>query len=252
MTGETVRSQHLPAPEAGSETLPDRRFVTNLFAGLAPRYNGVLLGYSFGQDLRWKEVLIRRLQLQPSDWALDLACGTGLVLDRLSRILDEPHLLGADINRSMLLEMRRARSPHSIVQSDAQRLPLASSVFDVVTAGYLLKYVDLERFFLEVARVLRPGGRFGGYDFSRPVRGTVSGRIYSVFLRRLLPWIGRGRDRNGDSWRAVFDFLPRVAEASGWEYRVTEALDRAGFVEARVVPSLGGAITWVWARTRGG
>jgi ubiquinone/menaquinone biosynthesis C-methylase UbiE len=251
MNGESARGPNLPAPEAGAEILPERRFVSNLFAGLAPRYNRVLLGYSFGQDLRWKEVLVRRVQLQPGERALDLACGTGLLLDRLSEVLDESHILGADINRSMLLEMRRAGKRHSIVQSDAQRLPLASSIFDVVTAGYLLKYVDLDRFFLEVARVLRPGGRFGGYDFSRPVRGTVSGRIYSVFLHRFLPLMGRGRTPPADSWRAVFDFLPEVAEASGWEYRVAEALDRAGFVEAHVVPSLGGAITWVWARKQG-
>jgi demethylmenaquinone methyltransferase / 2-methoxy-6-polyprenyl-1,4-benzoquinol methylase len=224
--------------------VPDRRFVADLFERLAPRYNGVLLGYTFGQDLRWKEVLLRRMHPERGQNALDLACGTGLILDRLSGILGESHVTGADINRGMLLEMRRRLHPHAAVQSDAERLPFGADRFDLVTAGYLLKYVDLDRLCREVARVLRPGGQFGGYDFSRPVRHTVAGRLYSVFLHQFLPRIGRG----AGSWRSVFDFLPAVAESSRWEDRVGHALKGAGFSEVQVAPSLGGVVTWVWAR----
>jgi ubiquinone/menaquinone biosynthesis C-methylase UbiE len=232
----------------GEAVLPDRRFVAGLFEGLAPRYNRVLLGYSLGQDLRWKEVLLRRLHLKPGEQALDLACGTGLILDRLSKVLGDAHVVGADINRRMLLEAGRSGSAHRVVQSDAERLPFASGSFDVVSAGYLLKYVQLDRFFREVGRVLRPGGRFGGYDFSRPVRGTATGWLYSLYLHRVLPRAGRGYGEAGNSWRSVFNFLPEVAETSGWEDRVGDALSQAGLGEFQIVPSLGGAITWVWAR----
>lgn len=241
-------SESFPARDLGRADLPDRRIVRRLFEGLAPRYNGVLLAYSVGQDLRWKDVLIRGVHPKRGERALDLACGTGLLLDRLAKVLGETHAVGADINRSMLLEMRRGGTTHPVVQSDAEQLPLASQAFDIVTAGYLLKYVELDRFFLEVARVLRPGGRFGGYDFSRPVRGTPAGDLYSLYLHRVLPWIGRGRTVERNSWRSVFDFLPQVAESSGWEDRVRGSLDRAGFVGVELVPSLGGAITWVWAQ----
>jgi demethylmenaquinone methyltransferase / 2-methoxy-6-polyprenyl-1,4-benzoquinol methylase len=244
MEGPTTRR----GPAAAE--VPDRRFVAGLFAGLAPRYNSVLLAYSFGQDLRWKEVLLRHLRPTPGERALDLACGTGLILDRLSKVLGASHTLGADINRSMLLEMRRARTSRAVVQSDAERLPLTSGVFDIVTAGYLLKYVNLERFARELARVMRPGGRFGGYDFSRPIRTTPTGRLYAVYLHRLLPRFGRGRGSThpDGSWRSVFDFLPEVAEGSGWEDRIRAALEGAGLGDVEIVPSLGGAITWVWAR----
>jgi ubiquinone/menaquinone biosynthesis methyltransferase len=240
----------LPSVGAGSSVVPDRRVVTNLFSGLAMHYNRVLQGYSFGQDMRWKEVLIRRLHPTRGERALDLACGTGLILDRLSRMLGRSRVIGADINRSMLLEMRRRGAPYRAVQSNAERLPLCSNQFDLVTAGYLLKYVQLDRFFREVARVLRPGGRFGGYDFSRPLRGTPIGRLYSVYLHRLLPWFGGRASQGTDSWRSVFDFLSQVAEASGWEDHVGAALRGAGFTDVELTPSLGGAITWVWARNR--
>ncbi|MCI4352630.1 MAG: class I SAM-dependent methyltransferase [Thermoplasmata archaeon] len=240
----------LPATALDRSALPDRRFVAALFQGLAPRYNGVLLAYSFAQDLRWKEILVRRLHPEHGERALDLACGTGLILDRLSMFLGESQTVGADINRTMLRENDHTGARYRLVQADAQQLPLVSGSFDIATAGYLLKYVQLDRFFSEIARVLRPGGRFGGYDFSRPVRGTLAGTLYSVYLHRILPSIGRGRGKSAAAWRSVFEFLPQIAESSGWESRVSEALEGAGFVEIEVVPSLGGAITWVWARKR--
>jgi demethylmenaquinone methyltransferase/2-methoxy-6-polyprenyl-1,4-benzoquinol methylase len=228
--------------------LPNRRFVAELFQGFAPRYNGVLLAYSLAQDLRWKEVLVRRLRPERGERALDLGCGTGLILDRLSNVLGESDAVGADINRTMLLQVLHTGASPPLVQANVERLPFASQAFDIVTAGYLLKYVQLDRLFLEVARVLRPGGRFGGYDFSRPIRGTPIGTLYSIYLHRILPWIGRGRGRQRGAWRSVFEFLPQIVESSGWESRVLDALERAGFVGVEVVPSLGGAITWVWAR----
>ena len=225
---------------------PDRRDVEGLFHELAPRYNRVLLAYSLGQDLRWKEVLIRRLRPKRGERALDLACGTGLILDRLSRRLGPSQVVGLDLNRSMLLASGRPRDRYRLVQGNAVRLPFASESFDIVTSGYLLKYVPLKAFFDEMARVLRPGGRLAAYDFSRPIHASVAGASYSFYLHRILPAIGRARSPH--RWRAVFEFLPQVAESSGWELRVKEFLTRAGFAGIEVVPSLGGAVTWVWAR----
>jgi demethylmenaquinone methyltransferase / 2-methoxy-6-polyprenyl-1,4-benzoquinol methylase len=241
--GGGSRAQVTPPAE-----IPDRGFVGQIFRGLAPRYNRVLLAYSLGQDLRWKSVLIRRLRPRKGERALDLACGTGLILGRLATNLGSAGTVGADVSRAMLLEVPPARTPHRLIQADAERLPLAPRRFDIVTAGYLLKYVELDRFFVEVARVLRPGGRFGGYDFSRPTYDTILGRLYSIYLHRILASLGRARGRPEGDWRALFEFLPRIVESSGWESRVQRSIERAGLVGCEIVTSLGGAITWVWAR----
>lgn len=231
--------------------VPDRRFVHALFDGLAPRYDGALLGYTLGQDLRWKRVLLDRLSPQRGERVLDLACGTGLLIDRLARRVGAENVLGVDTNRRMLAARPRTLTSRGLLQSNAVRLPLRPHSFDIVTAGYLLKYVDLNAFAQEVARVLRPGGRFGAYDFSQPIRTSVTGRLYSLFLHRALPAWGRGlwTESPPRSWRSVFDFLPLVAESSMWEGRVQKSLREAGFRDVEVVPSLGGAITWVWARS---
>jgi demethylmenaquinone methyltransferase / 2-methoxy-6-polyprenyl-1,4-benzoquinol methylase len=236
------------APPSGVP--PDRKVVGSLFRALAPRYDRVLLAYSLGQDLRWKEVLVRGLRPVPGEHALDVACGTGLILDRLAKALGASAVVGVDANRAMLLASTHAGRAHPVLQANAEALPLADEAFDLVTAGYLLKYVRLDGFFREVARVLRPGGRFGGYDFSRPMHGTALGTLYAAYLHRVLPRMGRGGAPAPGDWREVFEFLSNLAESSGWEFRVAGALEGAGLTVREIRPSLGGAITWVWAAKR--
>ena len=234
--------------DAARDAVPRREFVADLFDGLAPRYDDVLRVYTLGQDLRWKNVLIRRLHPVAGERVLDLACGTGLILERLSKLVGVSNIVGADLSRAMLLELNHRRDGYPIVQADAESLPFKSGSFDVVTAGYLLKYVRLARFLPELVRVLRPSGRFGAYDFSRPMHGTPLGALYSIYLHRLLPVLGRTPGARGRGWRRVFSFLPEISESSRWESRMEGELARAGFSGVEVVPSAGGAITWVWAR----
>jgi demethylmenaquinone methyltransferase/2-methoxy-6-polyprenyl-1,4-benzoquinol methylase len=226
-------------------TPPERRRVGELFRWLAPEYDRALNAYSLGQDLRWKAVLVRGLRPRRGDRALDLACGTGLISERLARAVGSASVVGVDINRNMLLA--GARGDRALVQADAQRLPFADRTFDIVSAGYLLKYVRLERFVPELRRILRPGGRFGGYDFSRPRRGTATGRLYSVYLHDVLPGLGRALRPEDPGWESLFEFLGNVAERSGWEERIAGVFAEEGFERVRVRPSLGGAVSWVWA-----
>lgn len=245
-----MTASSIPPLPIESGVPPERDYVVQLFDELAPVYDGILRAYSLGQDLRWKDVLLRRLAPRDGERALDLACGTGLLLERLTRIVGAPSAVGLDLNRAMLNELLRRRGRHPVVQADAEQLPFASGTFDVVTAGYLLKYVRLDRFLPELGRVLRVGGRFGGYDFSRPTAGTLSGTLYSVYLHHMLPTLGRSRAAPPGGWRDVFGFLSHISEASRWESRARDQLSRAGFCDIELVPSLGGAITWVWARKR--
>ncbi|MGC2034229.1 MAG: class I SAM-dependent methyltransferase [Thermoplasmata archaeon] len=240
-----------PGPDTATTDLgrvPDRGLVRDLFAWLAPRYDAAVATYSWGQDLRWKHTLLRRLGPRPGQRALDLACGTGLISERLGRVLGAGSVIGLDMNRDMLEHSRRPVADRRSVLADSESLPFRSQSFDLVTAGYLFKYVHLDRLCAEIRRVLRPGGRFGGYDFSRPLVHTPAGWLYAQYLGHLLPWLGRRRDQEGDDWERLLSFLSDIAPRSGWEDRVGRALGDAGFDHVELVPSLGGAITWVWAR----
>jgi ubiquinone/menaquinone biosynthesis C-methylase UbiE len=102
----------------------------------------------------------------PVDRGLDLCCGTGAGMAAF-RPLCRTQIAGVDRSAGMLVEARKRLSagsgaPFALVRGDALALPFARC-FDLVTCfgafGHILE-ADEPRLVAEVARVLRPGGRF--------------------------------------------------------------------------------------------
>jgi SAM-dependent methyltransferase len=98
---------------------------------------------------------------------LDLGCGEGYCARRLAR-LGAAEVLGIDNSVQMIAAARseEAREPLGIRYEvgDATELAgVADGAFDVVLAMFLFNYLDVaatHRCMAEVARALRPGGRF--------------------------------------------------------------------------------------------
>ncbi|MFC7303360.1 class I SAM-dependent methyltransferase [Streptomyces monticola] len=87
---------------------------------------------------------------------LDVACGTGLVTERLAR----PGLRVTGTDRAHgMARTAVGRLPGAVVLGDSRQLPFGDAVFDAVTAVWLLHLVpEAEQIVAECARVLRPGG----------------------------------------------------------------------------------------------
>jgi ubiquinone/menaquinone biosynthesis C-methylase UbiE len=113
--------------------------------------------------------------LGPFGAALDLCCGTGAGMAVL-RTLCRERVVGLDISRGMLAVARRqleaapGTAPLELVRGDALALPFGPA-FDLVVCFGALGHIqrrDQRRFLAEVARVLRPGGRFVFVTTTRP------------------------------------------------------------------------------------
>jgi malonyl-CoA O-methyltransferase len=93
--------------------------------------------------------------------ALDLGCGTG----RHALWLAEAGatVTAVDFSEGMLAEARRKPGAERVrwVAHDLHRpLPFADGSFDLVVSGLVLEHLrELDRFFAEARRVLKPGGR---------------------------------------------------------------------------------------------
>jgi ubiquinone/menaquinone biosynthesis C-methylase UbiE len=92
----------------------------------------------------------------------ELCCGRGEAFELLAE--RSPSGIGVDVSVAML-EAAVAGQPEGsralFVQGDATMLPLADEAFDtVVMLGGIHHVGDREALFGEVARILRPGGRF--------------------------------------------------------------------------------------------
>ena len=97
---------------------------------------------------------------------LDIGCGGGATLKRLLKRSAGGKAYGIDLSEESVGKARRLnkRLLGSLVfveQGSAESLPWADETFDVVTAVETVYFwPDLPKCFLEVKRVLKPGGQF--------------------------------------------------------------------------------------------
>ena len=94
--------------------------------------------------------------------------------------------------------------PFNTARIDAQRLPFADNSFDTVVATLVFCSVECAPCgFDEIARVLRPAGRYLFLEHVRP-RGTFSGRTFDL-LNPVWNRISGGCNLNRDTLRAIRD-----------------------------------------------
>lgn len=90
---------------------------------------------------------------------LDIGAGTG----RLSLQLEKggAQVMALDVSAKMLELIRRKNKKIQTMVGDAENLPFEKESFDIVTAAFLIVHLkDPMRFFDEVYRVLKDGGKF--------------------------------------------------------------------------------------------
>ena len=219
-----------------------------LFAPLGPTYDRYANLLSFGQDPRWRQFLVSRLPVGPSDNVLDVACGTGAVALELVR-QKGCSVVGVDQSPEMLAEARqRVGDRVRLVEASAQELPFEDASFDGLTAAYLLRYLDdLPAGLRELARVLRPGATMSLLDFGVPP-GPVPRVAWDLWVDVGLPLAGRAIS---PGWHEVGRFLGGSIREFDQRWPVPQlvaAVGEAGFedVQARRL-SLGGC-TVLWGR----
>jgi ubiquinone/menaquinone biosynthesis C-methylase UbiE len=127
------------------------------YARLAAEYDEK---WSFYVEATTRETLAR-LRLRPTDRLLDVGCGTGALLRRLSTLHSSRLLSGIDPVPEMLAVARRGLPPGvELREGWAERLPFADESFDAVVSCNMFHYIRQPAAALrEMGRVLRPGGR---------------------------------------------------------------------------------------------
>ena len=213
-----------------------RRYVRRLFATIADRYDFITGFLSYGQDRKWKQRLIQTAELRASDRVLDLACGTGDIL--FSAVPPARSGVGLDVTHRMLqLAHHRRNDPRTpLVTADMLALPFRDGCFTVVTTGYGLRNVpDLDQALREIARVLTPGGRLLSLDFDRPDHPIVRG-AYHTYLSVVGSLLGLALHGDPDTYRYIPESIRNYPGAKA----VAGLMTHNGFVDARVIPVLGG------------
>jgi ubiquinone/menaquinone biosynthesis C-methylase UbiE len=153
------------------------------------------LGYPHTQEYSayLDEALLDSIGARPLGTAAEICCGRGEAFELISRRIDRG--VGVDISITMLEAARREHPSPAIafVQGDATNLPLADRTFDsVFMLGGIHHVNDRAGLFREVARILKPGGRF---YFREPVSDLWLWRWLRAVIYRISPTLDHLTER---------------------------------------------------------
>ena len=228
---------------------PRKRQALALFDGLPSHYHSMGALLSFGQDPRWRRMLVAAIAPAPGKRVLDVATGTGLVALALARRGCD--VTGLDQSEPMLAVARAALAKEPtlagrvrFLTGEAERLPFGDGEFDALSFTYLLRYVeDRAATMRELARVVKPGGRIGMVEFAVPSRPELRA-LWRIQTRVCLPLIGR---LVSPAWYEVGRFLgPNIEDLHAREPDLASLWNASGIDDVHERrPSFGaGLVMW--------
>ena len=231
---------------------PDR--IAGMFDAIAPRYDLLNRLLSAGIDQRWRARAVRSLALTGRETLIDVCAGTAdVALEAVGRTPSgAARAVGVDFAGAMLalgfkkVAARGLLQRVSLVRGDALRLPIATGSADAATVAFGIRNVsDTAAGCVELARVLRPGGRLAILEFGVPRVPGLSG-LYRWYFLAVLPRIGRAI--SGHS--AAYSYLPASVGTFATPPEFVAMLERAGFEDVRADPLTLGIVYLYSARRR--
>ena len=199
--------------------------VRRMFDRISPVYDLMNRVMTAGLDRRWRRATVAAV-VRPGDRVLDACCGTGDLAVEASRA--GARVVGLDFSGKMLARARRKSSAVEWVEGDVLSLPFEDGAFDAVTVGFGVRNVtDLDAGLAELARVVRPGGRLGCLEITRP-RGLLR-PFFRLWFDRIVPLLGKVLPGG-----AAYTYLPASVRRFPGPEDLAAALERAGF----------GAVSW--------
>ena len=138
----------------------------------------------------WASDLVGRVEPQPGQSILDIACGTGIVARLVRERIGVGRVVGLDLNEGMLAVARSVPSHGAPIEwcaGSALSLPFADRSFDIVYCQLGLQFFPDRRLALrEMKRVLVQSGRVGLNVFSAIERTPAA----HAFVRALDKCLG--------------------------------------------------------------
>ncbi|MGB0872086.1 MAG: bifunctional demethylmenaquinone methyltransferase/2-methoxy-6-polyprenyl-1,4-benzoquinol methylase UbiE [Solirubrobacterales bacterium] len=231
---------------AAKGTLPEQQ-VQAMFDRIAKRYDLMNTVMTAGLHDKWRERAADVANIGPGSHVLDVATGTGdLAIELAKRVAPGGSVTGADFAEEMLAVARQKQTSvlagvdAEVVfeQGNALDLKYDDDMFDAVTVGFGVRnFSDLAAGLKEMARVVRPGGKFVILEISQPQKGPLS-YFYKAWFDGLVPFIGKfaGED-------SAYTYLPNSVKRFARPSELAAVLQEAGTTDVRWIALAGGIVT---------
>jgi ubiquinone/menaquinone biosynthesis C-methylase UbiE len=145
--------------ELGVTTAPRRTFndaVTQFWSIAAPLYDVPFLQQSVYRPAQ--NEVIAALRRSGARKVADIACGTGILADRIAQELHPDEVYGVDMSDGMLAQARARSSEVMWRKGPAENLPFENDALGAVVSTSAFHFFDQPAALSEFHRVLAPGG----------------------------------------------------------------------------------------------
>jgi demethylmenaquinone methyltransferase / 2-methoxy-6-polyprenyl-1,4-benzoquinol methylase len=217
--------------EAIAEDEKSGKVLTH-FNSVAEKYDIMNTILSFGTHYIWKHIAIKMLGLKPGQKVLDVCGGTGDMSVMAAKVVGPAGRVTLfDINREMMTTGRaKSTNAHfrqkvAYVQGNAEKIALADNSFDAAMVSFGIRNVThMQAGFMEMHRVLKPGGRFLCLEFSKPVTPWFC-RLYDFYSFQIMPIIGQLLAGS----RKAYTYLPESIRMFPLPPELADILTEIGF-----------------------
>lgn len=216
--------------------------VHHVFEKIYDRYDFMNSVISFRRHRAWRRSVMKKMQVQPGDTALDVCCGTGDWSFSLAKAVGpKGQVTGLDFSKNMLSVAEKKNTEKSIDQlsftwGNAMELPFEDNSFDFVTIGFGLRNVpDYLQVLKEMYRVVKPGGKVVCLETSQP---TMFGfkQVYYFYFKRIMPVLGKLLAKSYDE----YSWLQESAKDFPGKKELRALFQQAGLTNVKIKTYTGG------------
>lgn len=130
--------------------------VTRFWSLAAPAYDLRFLQHWIYRPAH--DEVIAQLRARQSQRVADIACGTGILADRIERELHPGEIYGVDMSEGMLGAARARSTRVQWLRGPAEQLPFGDGALDAVVTTSAFHFFEQTSALREFHRVLSPGG----------------------------------------------------------------------------------------------
>lgn len=196
----------------------DNFWMREMFDTVSRRY--ILLNriITFGQDDKWRDAVVERVQLKERDRVLDMCTGTADIALRIARKFPFNDVYALDFSSDMLDEAKirqKAAGLRNVIfkQADCAATGFDTEEFDYVTISFGFRNLsysreNLDKALKEIYRILKKGGRLIILETSQP-HNVIVKALFHFYASKLVPFAGRLFSGNGLPYGYLGDSITR-------------------------------------------
>jgi demethylmenaquinone methyltransferase/2-methoxy-6-polyprenyl-1,4-benzoquinol methylase len=197
--------------------------VSEMFDGIASRYDFMNRFLSAGTDTSWRRKAIRKFKHDNPAVLLDVATGTGDMAVMAAKILKPERIIGIDISEKMLqigrkkIAKEQTGTKIELRAGDGETINFPDNSFDGVMVAFGVRnFENLEKGLQEILRVLKPGAQLVVLEFSKPAIPGVKA-LYNLYMGVVAPQLAKLFNQNKQAYKYLNDSAKAFPDRSHFE-----------------------------------